>query len=112
MYFVKSFVVLAAAITLASATPGVNRRAEAGLLARQSGNNCQDYIGNCFQNGCAGVFPSPSDTIGTCSAGTYNGCPCDKCGSGDGYVGSCSANGCNGVQGTCTAGTYQGCPCD
>ncbi|KIJ67234.1 hypothetical protein HYDPIDRAFT_25705 [Hydnomerulius pinastri MD-312] len=111
MFFLKSFVIVAA-VALVSATPAVDKRAEGDLLERQSGNNCQNYIGNCFQNGCDGAFPYPSDTIGTCTAGTYDGCPCDKCGSGTGYIGGCGDNGCNGVQGTCTAGTYQGCPCN
>ncbi|KAI1378539.1 hypothetical protein F4677DRAFT_443027 [Hypoxylon crocopeplum] len=74
-------------------------------------DNCQGNIGDCFQNGCDGIFANPNDTIGTCSAGTYNGCPCEKCGSGHGYTGGCGDNGCAGVQGLCTAGQYQGCPC-
>ncbi|KAI1098718.1 hypothetical protein F4804DRAFT_114837 [Jackrogersella minutella] len=76
-----------------------------------SADNCQNNIGNCFQNGCSGVFSNPSDTIGTCTAGTFNGCPCEKCGSGNGFVGGCEDNGCAGVQGICQAGQYQGCTC-
>ncbi|THU95231.1 hypothetical protein K435DRAFT_859778 [Dendrothele bispora CBS 962.96] len=111
MFFFKSFVV-AAAVALVSATPAVESRAEGGLVARQnSGNNCQNFLGNCFQNGCVGTFANPSDTIGTCTAGNFNGCPCAKCGSGNGFVGGCADNGCNGVQGICTAGQFQGCPC-
>ena len=151
MYFIKSFVILAATAAMVSATPGVNRRVVCSLVAwtsrmmthhndfhrRAGSSNARTettakttseiasrtvsiplpYGECCAQTrtgmpGCEGMFPSASDTIGTCSAGTFNGCPCDKCGSGNGYTGSCSANGCNGVQGTCTAGTYQGCPCD
>ncbi|THU95230.1 hypothetical protein K435DRAFT_859777 [Dendrothele bispora CBS 962.96] len=110
MFFFKSFVI-AATVALVSATPAVESRGEGGLVARQSGNNCQNFLGNCFQNGCVGTFANPSDTIGTCTAGNFNGCPCAKCGSGNGFIGGCADNGCNGVQGICTAGQFQGCPC-
>ncbi|KAH0826734.1 hypothetical protein J3R83DRAFT_5139, partial [Lanmaoa asiatica] len=58
------------------------------------------------------IYASPGETIGTCTASTYAGCPCEKCGGGVGYIGGCSDNGCNGFQGVCTAGNYDGCPCD
>ncbi|KAI1455739.1 hypothetical protein F4805DRAFT_459383 [Annulohypoxylon moriforme] len=74
-------------------------------------DNCGNHIGDCFSNGCAGIFSFPGDTIGTCTAGTFNGCPCEKCGSGHGFTGGCEDNGCDGVQGFCTAGQYQGCNC-
>ncbi|XXH02513.1 hypothetical protein Hte_008889 [Hypoxylon texense] len=83
----------------------------AQLAVAVSDDNCQNFIGDCFQNGCSGVFANPSDTIGTCTAGTFNGCPCEKCGSGKGFIGACGDNGCEGVEGTCTAGQFQGCPC-
>ncbi|KAG6370523.1 hypothetical protein JVT61DRAFT_11304 [Boletus reticuloceps] len=108
MYFAKTFIMLAAAAALVSATPSVNRRAD----APQPDDNCNGTIGDCFSNGCSPSFPTPSDTIGTCTAGTYNGCPCEKCGGGNGHVGSCSDNGCDGFQGICRAGQYQGCTCN
>ncbi|THV04253.1 hypothetical protein K435DRAFT_851075 [Dendrothele bispora CBS 962.96] len=111
MFSFKSFIIVATtAVALVSGTPTVENRAEHGLVSRQ--DNCQNFIGNCFQNGCAGTFANPGDTIGTCTAGMFNGCPCEKCGSGTGFTGGCGENGCNGVQGTCTAGTFQGCPCN
>ncbi|KAF8125087.1 hypothetical protein EV363DRAFT_1586459 [Boletus edulis] len=104
MYFTKTFIMLAAAAALVSATPSAD--------SPKPDDNCNNTIGDCFSNNCNPSFPTPSDTIGTCTAGTYNGCPCEKCGGGSGFVGSCSSNGCNGFQGTCTAGQYQGCPCN
>ena len=62
--------------------------------------------------GCAGTFAQPYDTIGICTQGQYKGCPCEKCGSGDGFTGKCNMNGCDGVQGTCTGGNFKGCPCN
>ncbi|KAG8217004.1 hypothetical protein J3R82DRAFT_7318 [Butyriboletus roseoflavus] len=127
MYFAKSFTVLAAVAALASATPGVDRRDESNLLQHLNRDNCQNHLGNCYKNGqthfvcitsvplthtysttgCEGVFANPYDTIGTCAAGKWRGCPCEKCGS----TGKCVKNGCEGYQGRCTAGNDQGCPC-
>lgn len=61
---------------------------------------------------CTPVFDTPSSTVGTCSAGAFNGCPCEKCGDAVGGIGPCDQNGCEGVQGTCTSGTFEGCTCD
>ncbi|KAI1115949.1 hypothetical protein F5Y14DRAFT_408734 [Nemania sp. NC0429] len=96
------FTVLAVASVAAA---GPVRRAEANELT----DNCNGSINSCFDNGCEGTFTNPSETIGQCNAGTWAGCPCEKCGNDNG---SCSENGCNGIQGICTAGTYQGCACD
>ncbi|KAK7453215.1 hypothetical protein VKT23_011896 [Stygiomarasmius scandens] len=49
MFFLKSFVI-AAAVALVSGTPAVENRA-GDLISRQNGNNCQNFIGDCFQNG-------------------------------------------------------------
>ncbi|KAI4858788.1 hypothetical protein F4820DRAFT_454519 [Hypoxylon rubiginosum] len=99
MFSLKLAFAIAVAVTAARAGPTVND------------DNCQNFIGDCFQNGCSGVFANPSDTIGTCTAGTFNGCPCEKCGSGRGFVGGCGDNGCAGLEGICSAGQFQGCPC-
>ncbi|KAI0801498.1 hypothetical protein C8Q74DRAFT_1215064 [Fomes fomentarius] len=102
----QSFVLLLAAAgsALAATGPLAHKRA--------TDDNCNNSIGDCFSNGCAPQFANPSNTIGTCTAGTYNGCPCEKCGGGQGNVGGCQDNGCAGFQGTCTQGQYQGCPCN
>lgn len=93
---------------------------------------CNNKIGRCDKNNCTPKFNSPWDLVGTCSAGEFNGCPCDKC---NGQTDSCSKNGCkqyspltcvewvhawavltrlvgNGVRGICQSGKYQGCACD
>ncbi|KAJ7436084.1 hypothetical protein B0H11DRAFT_1937034 [Mycena galericulata] len=72
-------------------------------------DNCNDHLGRCDQNGCAGVFANPTALHGTCTAGTYNGCLCNKCGDTNG---SCNDNGCVGVSSVCTEGEFQGCPCN
>uniref|UniRef100_A0A093VLG7 N-acetylglucosamine-1-phosphodiester alpha-N-acetylglucosaminidase n=1 Tax=Talaromyces marneffei PM1 TaxID=1077442 RepID=A0A093VLG7_TALMA len=73
----------------------------------------ENYLGDCYGNGCDGVFADPHNTVGVCTAGIWAGCPCEKCGGSEGsYVGACDANGCQGYQGLCTAGIYQGCPCN
>ncbi|KAJ6477851.1 hypothetical protein C8R47DRAFT_1219759 [Mycena vitilis] len=77
-----------------------------GLVAK---DNCNNFLGRCDQNGCAGVYTDPNALHGTCTAGTFDGCPCNKCGNTNG---ACTDNGCFGENGVCTAGIFQGCPCD
>ncbi|KAF9255521.1 hypothetical protein L218DRAFT_1008477 [Marasmius fiardii PR-910] len=72
-------------------------------------DQCNDEIGRCDENGCAGAFPKPDDIRGTCTQGQFKDCPCNKCGD---INGSCSDNGCFGVNNICTRGTFQGCPCN
>ncbi|KAF9582116.1 hypothetical protein BGW38_000622, partial [Lunasporangiospora selenospora] len=103
MRFQAILIALSVVVAVATAAP------EPDVSAK---DNCNGYIGDCFQNDCFPRFSGSGDTIGTCTGGRYNGCPCNKCGGGNGYVGPCNGNGCNGRQGRCTAGTYEGCPCN
>ncbi|KAJ6477840.1 hypothetical protein C8R47DRAFT_1219745 [Mycena vitilis] len=98
-----TFFCLAAMMTSVIAGPAVDLD---GLVAK---DNCNNNLGRCDQNGCAGVYPDPSATHGTCTAGEFNGCPCNKCGNNNG---GCNDNGCFGQNGVCTAGNFQGCPCN
>ncbi|KAF1818910.1 uncharacterized protein K489DRAFT_434754 [Dissoconium aciculare CBS 342.82] len=76
-------------------------------------DNCGTNIGDCYGNGCEGVFANPNDQYGTCSAGRYAGCECRKCGGKtNSFRGACNDNGCMGLAGICQAGNYQGCPCN
>ncbi|OJJ54881.1 hypothetical protein ASPSYDRAFT_71459 [Aspergillus sydowii CBS 593.65] len=70
------------------AIPGMVALATASALPVENAasDNCQDNLGNCYGNGCAGVFENPNDTVGQCTAGTWKGCPCEKCGGGNGRV--------------------------
>ncbi|KAF4464146.1 N-acetylglucosamine-1-phosphodiester alpha-N-acetylglucosaminidase [Fusarium albosuccineum] len=88
---------------LGSATPFDDSSVE-GLEVRAA---CEG-LGPCWKNNCAPTFPNADATLGTCQAGKYAGCPCDKC---DGQLGPCSGNGCKPKNKKCTAGLYRGCPC-
>ncbi|KAJ5630997.1 uncharacterized protein N7484_011097 [Penicillium longicatenatum] len=105
MHFYKALLAVPAMVALATA-------ATLPIENRAATDNCQDNLGDCYSNGCAGVFENPNDTTGQCTAGTWKGCPCEKCGGGNGYVGACDANGCAGYQGVCMSGDYQGCGCN
>ncbi|KAN0074561.1 hypothetical protein V8E55_011610 [Tylopilus felleus] len=96
-------------ITVATPSATATRTVKPFSRAQYSVNRCDCLLGT---TGCSPSFSYPSNTVGTCTQGTYNGCPCEKCGGGSGYVGSCSNNGCNGVSGKCTSGNYDGCPCN
>ncbi|KAL1866661.1 hypothetical protein VTK73DRAFT_4564 [Phialemonium thermophilum] len=93
MLFTKvTFLAIASLLASASPVPG-----EEGIES-----NCNDSIGNCYDNGCEG---NPTTLV--CVAGPYIGCPC-------GYncqgKGPCNYDGCNGSNGRCT-GNYLGCAC-
>ncbi|KAJ7134023.1 hypothetical protein C8R43DRAFT_1133038 [Mycena crocata] len=103
MFSAETLFFLATMLATALAVPA----ADANELVAK--DNCNNHLGRCDQNGCAGIFPDPNAIHGTCTAGDFIGCPCNKCGDSNG---SCSDNGCFGVDGVCTAGNFQGCPCN
>ncbi|KAJ7847664.1 hypothetical protein B0H13DRAFT_2362366 [Mycena leptocephala] len=89
-----NFVFLATRMATVIASPAAEVNVN-GLVAK---DNCNDHLGRCDQNGCAGVYPDPNSTHGACTAGQFNGCPCNKCGDTNG---SCNDN-----------VLFQGCPCN
>ncbi|KAB5522161.1 hypothetical protein GE09DRAFT_1230222 [Coniochaeta sp. 2T2.1] len=98
MHFHKFAILAFAALVAASPTPEETvADGEVSILA-----NCNDSIGNCYDNGCNG---NPTTLV--CLSGAYAGCPCGFSCNGKG---PCNQNGCNGVNGRCTA-NFLGCAC-
>ncbi|OIW22590.1 hypothetical protein CONLIGDRAFT_687418 [Coniochaeta ligniaria NRRL 30616] len=98
MHFHKIAILAFAAFVAANPVPD-----EAVAESEESvAANCNDSIGNCYDNGCNG---NPTTLV--CLEGAYAGCPCGYNCSGKG---PCNYNNCNGVNGRCTA-NYLGCAC-
>jgi len=97
---------LLTSLTTASAIPAPGDQAASinDIAKRQ----CGTVNGRCDDAQCNG-FNTPSNGLGYCRGGPWNGCPCTSvCGS---YVGSCFDNGCDGRNGSCQGGRFAGCPC-
>ncbi|KAJ7673757.1 hypothetical protein DFH06DRAFT_1318883 [Mycena polygramma] len=89
------------ATAIAGSASGINR-----LEAKE---NCNNNLGRCDQNGCAGIYNPPNSLHGTCTEGSFKDCPCNRCGDSNG---GCNDNGCFGENGACTQGIFAGCPCN
>ncbi|KAI1325620.1 hypothetical protein F5Y16DRAFT_422699 [Xylariaceae sp. FL0255] len=95
MFSLKTILSLLAISALVAATPALGPVAGDVGQASIDGLRCGDHIGSCFHDECQGKFKNTTDIIGTCTAGRFDTCPCNKCGL---QNGRCDENGCEGAE--------------
>ncbi|KAJ7673756.1 hypothetical protein DFH06DRAFT_1123428 [Mycena polygramma] len=105
MYSAKTFNFLFLATLMATAIAG----SASGINRLEAKDNCNNNLGRCDENGCAGVYNPSNSLHGTCTEGSFKDCPCNRCGDSNG---GCNDNGCFGDNGACTQGIFAGCACN